>query len=123
MIINGAKMNTFSAAFTNLHKNSSAAMTSGKLLTRRFDTLELSSFFKDFSDETENKSRVAEIKKMLSETESPQSAEGMAKGITGYVYMLLSLGAEQMRTVENIYKFDCYSEEKSYYQGLLDEAD
>ena len=123
MVINGTNKNTFSMTFANLHKNSSVAITSGKLLTRRFDTLELSSFFKNFSDETENKSSVAEIKKMLSETESAQSAEGMAKGITGYVYMLLSLGAEAARTADNIFKFGCYSEEKSYYQGLLDKAD
>lgn len=123
MVIKGTNINTFSMAFANLHKNSSAAMTSGKLLTRRFDTLELSGFFKNFSNETENKSCVAEIKKMLSKTESSDSAELMAKGITGYAYMEISLGAEAMRTAANIFKFDYYSEEKSYYQSLLNEAD
>lgn len=123
MIINGANTNTFSMAFANLHKNAGTAMTSEKIFSRRFDTLELSSFFKKFSNETENKSCVAEIRKMLSETESGDSAERMAKGITGYAYMEISLAREAMRTETNIFKFNYYSEERSYYQGLLNEAD
>lgn len=123
MVINGTNTNTFSMAFANLHKSAGTTMTSGKIFSRRFDTLELSSFFKKFSNESENKSCVAEIRKMLSETESGESAERMAKGITGYAYMEISLAREAMRTETNIFKFNYYSEERSYYQSLLNEAD
>lgn len=123
MVIKGTNTNTFSMAFANLHKNSNAAMTSGKLLTRRFDTLELSDFFKKISDENGSKSCTSEIKKMLSKTESYENAERLSKGMTGYAYMEISLVREAMRAETNIAKFNYYAEEKAYYQGLLNEAD
>ena len=123
MVINGTYANTFSAKFANLSKQVRTSVISGKVLSRRFDTLELSDFFKKFSDENGSKSCITEIKKMLSKTESYENAERLSNGMTGYAYMEVSLVREAMRSETNIAKFNYYSEEKAYYQSLLNEAD
>lgn len=123
MVINGTYANTFSAKFSNLSKQVGTSAISGKVLSRRFDTLELSGFFKKFSDENGSKSCMTEIKKMLSKTESYENSERLSKGMTGYAYMEVSLVREAMRAETNIAKFNYYAEEKAYYQGLLNETD
>lgn len=121
MVVNRANLTGFTITPSNLQNK--ATVFSGKASLRRFDTLELSSFFKRVSDESKNKSCAAEIQKMLSSAQSNDNAECMSKGIAGYAYMAVSAAREAMRAEANIAKFNYYSEEKSYYQSLLNEAD
>lgn len=123
MVVNRANLTGFTVASANLQKKAAAFTVSGKASLRKFDTLELSSFFKSFSYENKNKSCAAEIQKMLSETQSNDNAECMSKGIAGYSYMSVSAAREAMRAETNISKFNYYSEEKAYYQSLLNKAD
>lgn len=120
MIINGANISTFFTSATGVKGKAAASTAAKNLFTRRFDTFELSNFFKKFSNADENKSQTAEIQKMLAKTEN-DNAKTMADGITGYAYMEISLVREAMKTETNLAKFNYYSEEKAYYQSLLDE--
>lgn len=119
MIINGA--NTFFSSI-GLQRSTSVTIASKSLFAKRFDSLELSDLFKKFSDADTNKSQTAEIQKMLAKTEN-DNAKNMADGITGYAYMEISLAREAMRAETNIARFNYYSEEKAYYQSLLNKAD
>lgn len=121
MIINGTNINTFFSPATGMQGKAAAAAAKG-LFTKRSDTFELSNFFKKISNADENKSQAAEIQKMLAKTEN-NNAKTMADGVTGYAYMEISLVREAMKTETDLAKFNYYSEEKAYYQGLLDEAD
>lgn len=121
MIISGANTNTFFSSI-GLQRSASVTAASKSLFSKRLDILELSDLFNKFSDVGTNKSRTAEIQKMLARSEN-DNAKNMADGITGYAYMEISLVREAMRAETNIARFNYYSEEKAYYQSLLDEAD
>lgn len=122
MLINGTNINTFFSPATGVQRKAAMTPAAQSLFTKRFDTFELSNFFKKFSNADENKSQVSEIREMLAKTEN-DNAKTMADGITGYAYMEISLVREAMKTETDIAKFNYYSEEKAYYQSLLDEAD
>ncbi|MDE6593287.1 MAG: hypothetical protein K2K57_09535 [Oscillospiraceae bacterium] len=138
MIINGANLNNFFAAQTaraavGVQKqggNSETPLGSvlGNNFAKRFDRLEISDLFKQLasgasSEDISENSRAAEMRKMLSKTETAESAEKISKGAAGYAYMEMAAVKEAVSSKFKLYQYDSYSEERAYYNGLLAKSD
>lgn len=124
--VNGANLNSvcLNAAKTVFKPNGNASFTANNsLFSKRFDTLEVSGFFKRISSAGNTGNQTDKIRKMLSETENAETAERYAKGIADYAYMEMALVGEALRTDNAAFRFSNYSEQKEYYLGLLDKAD
>ncbi|MGN1137321.1 MAG: hypothetical protein ACI4SF_14015 [Oscillospiraceae bacterium] len=124
--VNGANLNSIckNAAKTLSKSNGNASFkANNRLFSKRFDTIELSDFFKRFSSAGNTGNQADKIRKMLSETENSETAERYAKGIADYAYMEMALVGEALRTDNAAFRFSNYSEQKEYYQSLLDKAD
>lgn len=124
MIIRGTDINTFSAmGIASQRKNGTAAEVSENKFARRFDTFELSDFLKNYDNTKSETADISDIKQMLSGIKNKDETDKMIKGIAGYAYMEAALIHEAMSTQHNLYSFERYTEEKEYYQDLLNEAD
>lgn len=124
--VNGANLNSVckNAAKTLTKSNGNSLFTANNsLFSKRFDTLELSEYFKRFSTVGNTENHTDKIRKMLSETENAETAEQYAKGIADYAYMEMALVGEALRTDNAAFRFSNYSEQKEYYQSLLDKVD
>lgn len=124
--VNGANHNSvcLNAVKTLSKPLEKASFTANhSLFSNRFDTLELSDCFKRFSTADNTENQTDKIRKMLSETENAETAERYAKGIADYAYMEMALVGEALRTDNAAFRFSNYSEQKEYYQSLLDKAD
>lgn len=124
--VNGANLNSIciNAAKTLSKPNGNSSFTANNsLFSKRFDTLELSGYFKRFSTVGNTENQTDKIRKMLSETENAETAERYAKGIADYAYIEMALVGEALRTENATFRFSNYSEQKEYYQSLLDKAD
>lgn len=126
MVIKGTNLNSMclNAMKTLSKPNENSSFTANNsLFSKRFDTLELSDYFKRFSSVGNTENQTDKIRKMLSETENAETAERYAKGIADYAYMEMALVGEALRTENATFRFSNYSEQKEYYQGLFDKAD
>ena len=126
MIINGTNFN--SAAGIGLmnaamQKKTNSNPISGIPFAKRFDTLVLSDLFKKYANTKESGADVSEIKKMLTETENKDRIDTVTEGIAGYTYMEKSLLRESALAKWNSFAFGRCTDEKAYYQSLLNEAD
>lgn len=124
--VNGANLNSvcINAAKTLSKSNGNSLFSANNsLFSKRFDTLELSEYFKRFSTADNTENQTDKIRKMLSETENAETAERYAKGIADYAYMEMALVGEALRTDNAAFRFSNYSEQKEYYQSLLDKVD
>lgn len=116
MIVKGTDINTFGTMGFAAQKKGNAFSAAENSFARRFDTLELSDFFKSSQDG----GKVSDIRKMLSEAENKESTKLIADGAVGFAYLDITLASETMHAMVNVFKYSRYAEEKSYYQGLLD---
>lgn len=116
MVIKGTDINTFKTMGFAPQKKGNAFSAAENSFARRFDTLELSNFFKNSQDGE----KVSDLRKMLSESESKESAKLIADGTVDFSYLDITLARETMHALANVFKYSHYAEEKSYYQGLLD---
>lgn len=136
MIINGANLNNFSVSAMSaagLHNRGSNTEKSlgnafANNFARRFDSLELSNLFKKLSEGASSEDisasgMAAQMRKMLSKTESKEDADSISKGMAGYAYMEIAIAGEAARAHANQYLYSRYSEERDYYQCLLDDPD
>ncbi|MDE7294025.1 MAG: hypothetical protein K2N72_06345 [Oscillospiraceae bacterium] len=143
MVINGANLNNFTASQTarsvlGVQKQDGSSGTPlgnvlGNNFEKRFDRLKISDLFKQLANGASSEEfaagniaasgRAAEMRKMLSKTETAESADKISKGMAGYAYMEIAIAGEAARTKANQYLYSRYSEERDYYQGLLDDPD
>ena len=122
MIIRNTGVNNFAAINNMLQRKNNANPISGTPFTKRFDTLVLSDLFKQYSDTKESDNDISAIQKMLSETNNNLDKK-TAAGTAGLIYMQGALAQEMMYTATVGYQFAQCTEEKAYYQSLLNEAD
>ena len=135
MVINGANLNNFLTAQTaraaaGVQKQGSSSGTPlgnvlGNNFAKRFDRLEISDLFKQLAsgEDAAAGGRAAEMRKMLSKTEKAESAEKISKSAAGYAYMEITAAKETVSAKFKLYQYDSYSEERAYYNGLLEEFD
>lgn len=116
MIIKGTVINTFGTMGFAPKKKGNVFSATENPIARQFDTLELSDFFKS----SQGGEKASDIRKMLSETENKENAKLIAGGTVGFAYLDITLARETMHAMGNVVMYNCYAEEKSYYQGLLD---
>lgn len=116
MIIKGTDINTFGTMGFAPKKKGNAFSAAENPIARRFDTLELSDFFKS----SQGGGKASDIRKMLSEAENKESTKLIADGTVGFAYLDITLARETAHAMANVLKFNYYAGEKSYYQGLLD---
>lgn len=130
MIINGTNFNNAagigqanSVMNAGLQKKTNQNTVLGSAFAKRFDRFELSSFFKDHNNTDSVKADVSDIKQMLSDIKNEDEKDVTVERLAAYNYMIGSVVAEAVKTMANEIAFSRYSEEKQYYQGLLNKAD
>ena len=122
MVIKGSGVNTFAAMNNTLQKKTNASPVSGTPFAKRFDTFVLSDLFKKYVNAKGNDDDISAIQKMLSETNNNLDKQTVA-GTAGLIYMQGALAQEMMYTAAVGYQYAQCTEEKAYYQSLLNEAD
>ena len=122
MIIRGSGVNTFAAMNNMLQRKTNASSVSGTPFAKRFDTLVLSDLFKKYANAKGSDDDISAIQKMLSETNNNLDKQTVA-GTAGLIYMQGALAQEMMYTAAVGYQYAQCTEEKAYYQSLLNEAD
>ena len=122
MIIRGSGVNTFAAMNEVLQRKTNTSPISGTPFAKRFDTLVLSDLFKKYANAKGSDDDISAIQKMLSETNNNLDKQAVA-GTAGLIYMQGALAQEMMYTAAVGYQYAQCTEEKAYYQSLLNEAD
>ena len=122
MIIRGSGVNTFAAMNEVLQRKTNTSPVSGTPFAKRFDTFVLSDLFKKYVNAKGNDDDISAIQKMLSETNNNLDKQAVA-GTAGLIYMQGALAQEMMYTATVGYQYAQCTEEKVYYQSLLNEAD
>ena len=143
MVINVANLNNFTAsqaahgALVVQKQGGSSGTPLGNALgnnfAKRFDRLEISDLFRRLANGVSSEEiaasgiaangRAAEMRKMLSKTETAESAERISNGAAGYAYMEIAAVKEAVSSKFKLYQYDSYCEERAYYNGLLEESD
>ena len=122
MVIKGSGVNTFAAMNNTLQRKTNAGSVSAAPFAKRFDTFVLSDLFKKYANVKGNDDDISAIQKMLSETNNNLDKQTVA-GTAGLIYMQGALAQEMMYTAAVGYQYAQCTEEKAYYQSLLNEAD
>ena len=116
MIIKGTDINAFGAIGFAPKKKGNVFSAAENSFARRFDTLELSGFYKNPQDGE----KISDMRKMLSETENRDSDKLIADGAASFAYLDIVLASETAHAMGNVVRYNCLTEERSYYKGLLE---
>ena len=115
MIIKGTDINAFGAIGFAPKKKGNVFSAAENSFARRFDTLELSGFYKN----PQGGEKISDMRKMLSEAENRDSDKLIADGAASFAYLDIVLASETAHAMGNVVMYNYLTEERSYYQGLL----